>query len=170
MKYDPISDAERLAAPLQEWTRLGFLRGFAGMRSDLGPKGKMCLPSAAFHQAAFASLNSPVGDADEKAARLAYIKTVESSLTRIQTQAIDEHYAKATKGWITDLAVGLITLVICALAWWHLGLQHPLTISLVALISMKTIIIQLVVRRIIGDAMKAFAATTTDIRLPWTVG
>lgn len=167
MKYDPIIDSERYAAPLQEWARLGYLRGFAGMRSDLGPKGKMSLPSAAFHQAAMASIDTPPGDPEEMRARRTYVEAVEANLMEIQSEVIDDHYAKAMRGWVMDFIVGVISLGICLLAWWQLGLYHPLTIALLVLISLKTIIIQYVVRRMIAGTMKAFAAKTSDIRLPW---
>jgi hypothetical protein len=167
MTYDATADSERYAAPLREWASMGYLRGFAGMRSDLGPKGKMTLPSAAFHQAAVASLETPPADETEMSARREYVESVEANLMRIQSGVIADHYSKAQRGWIMDLAVGFLSAAICLIAWITLGLYHPVTISLLVLISAKTLIIQYFVRRMIIGSMGAFAAKTTDIKLPW---
>jgi hypothetical protein len=140
---------------------MGYLRGFAGMRSDLGPKGKLSLPSAAFHQAAMAALNIPPCDEPEMSARTAYVEAVEANLMRIQSVVIEDHYSKAQRGWII-VAISLIAL-------YTLGLYHAVTISLLVLISLKTLIIQIFVRRMIVGTMIAFAAKTTDVRLPWSV-
>jgi hypothetical protein len=148
---------------------MGYLRGFAGMRSDLGPKGKLSLPSAAFHQAAMAALNIPPCDEPEMSARTAYVEAVEANLMRIQSVVIEDHYSKAQRGWIMDFVVGVLSVAISLIALYTLGLYHAVTISLLVLISLKTLIIQIFVRRMIVGTMIAFAAKTTDVRLPWSV-
>lgn len=169
MKYDAITDSERYAAPLHEWARLGYLRGFVGMQADLGPKGEVSLPSAAFHEVAFAAIYVPPGDADEIAARTAYVEAVEANLMRIQSSVIEEHYAKASRGWITDLIIGLVTIMIFLTSWWCLGIDHPLTLAILVLTTLKTIIVQIIVRKKIVRTMKAFAAKTSDVRMPWSL-
>jgi len=167
MKYDALADAEHYAAPLHEWARLGYLRGFVGMQADLGPKGEVSLPSAAFHQAAAEALHEPEGDAEEVAARLAYVEAVEANLMRIQSSVIEQHYAKAKRGWITDAIIGLATIAVFLSMWWYLGIDHPLTLTILVLTALKTFIVQIIVRKKIVRTMKAFATKTSDVKLPW---
>lgn len=168
MNYDARSDADRLAAPLLHWSRLGFLRGFAGMRSDLGPKGRVVLPSAAFHEASLRAVGDPVavGD-DEYRARLAYVNEVEAILQGIQSDVIADHYAKAKQGWAVDLAMGWLIVLLAVVSWYFFGMLHPLTISVLVVLPALSVAVQLVARHRIASAMKAFRMEASEIRMPW---
>jgi hypothetical protein len=45
--YDSDIIVEQLSAPMKKWAKMGFMRGFVGLRTEALPKGKMVLPSAA---------------------------------------------------------------------------------------------------------------------------
>lgn len=166
--FDSRADAERLAAPLRAWARLGFLRGFAGTRSDLGPKGRLVMPSAAFREAVQASLGgaSPV-DEHEAQARRRYVEDVETYLHDFQSNVVVDHYRKAFLGWCVDLAMGWTIVAIAVAAWYFLGIHHPATMTLLVLLSAKVVLIQVFVRRRISQAMVAFRSSSADVSLPW---
>jgi len=168
MSYDARGDADRLAVSLHQWARLGFLRGFAGMRSDLGPKGRVVLPSAAFREAAAAAIGKPesVGE-EEYGARAAYVEEVESILHSIQSDVIADHYGRANLGWAVDLAMGWLIVLFAAIAWYFVGIMHPVTISILVVLPALSVAVQLVARKKIAAAMKAFRMESSEIRMPW---
>lgn len=168
MKYDAERDANQLAAPLLAWQRLGFLRGFAGMRTDLGPKQPMVLPSAAFREACEHGIENPPPDNDEELrARQSYIEEMNRLLLDFQADSVREHYRKAFLGWAVDMAMGWYLVLIAGLAWYYLGIYHPLMMAVLIFIPVKAVIIHLYVRRKIAHAMKAFSASSSDVKLPW---
>lgn len=168
MGYDARDDALALAKPLRTWARMGFLRGFVGMRRDLGPSGRMVLPSTAFYEAAMAGLADPLpANAAEASARLAYVEEVEGMLQALQTSLVHEHYRKALHGRIVDIAVGFLSAVLVGLSWVELGIEHPVTVGILLILSAKAILIHIFIRRMVSGAMGAFLASASDVRLPW---
>lgn len=166
MDYDAERDAEELASPMRRWARIGFMRGFAGIRAEVLPKGKVSLPSAAFHAAATKGIEE-VGE-EEAARRHAYISAVESKLRKVQATSIQDHFVKATLGQVADIAIGILVLSLTIGLIARFGPFHPVTFVFLVLFAMKLGFMQLSARRFLKAADEAFNQQAEDIRLPWS--
>lgn len=165
--YDAAGDAERLAAPMRKWARIGFMRGFSGIRGEVLPKGKMKLPSAAFHEAASKDIPEGATD-DENLARIAYVEAVEARLREVQAKAINDHFRKAALGQAADVAVGLLFLGLGIGLIVRVGPYHPVTLVLIGLFAVKLLFMHLSVRRLLRIAQAAFKTQADDIVMPWS--
>lgn len=165
-KYDAGADAERLLVTIRKWAGMGFLRGFAGIRQEILPKGKMSLPSAAFHEAAVAGLDELTDEA-EVARRRAYIDEVESKLRETQASAINEHFRKAALGQVADAALGFFVIALTIGLLWRVGPFNPLTFVFLILFAAKLAFMHFTVRKMLNAATKAFKSHPDDIVLPW---
>ena len=168
MHYDASGDAERLATPLRQWAKLGFIRGLVGLRSDIGPDGRMTLPSAAFHEAAASSIGDPeqIGR-EEYEARRAYADAVEARLRDIQSDVIATHYRNVACGWVVDLVLGILYVLCAYLIGREFGALHVVTLAFISLIAIKTVLLQMTVRRLIKYSLATFQAESSTIRMPW---
>jgi hypothetical protein len=165
--YDAKGDAALFAESLRSWAKLGFWRGFAGVRSEIIPGGKMTLPSQAFHKKAneFLELGSP--DAEELKRREYYMDEVIAMLTSHQQHYIDQHYKRFILGHIVDVIVGLVVIALMAGLFYTYGPFHPVPLSLVGLLGVKLIFLFLSVRRMIKIAQNTFTSKAAMIRIPW---
>lgn len=164
--YDAEMDAEKLSVPMKKWARMGFLRGFAGVRGEVLPKGKMSLPSAAFHEAATRGLQD-IGNPDEFERRHVYISAVESKLREVQAEAISDHFRKAALGRAADFALGFMVIALTAGLIVRLGAFHPLTFVFLILFAAKLLFMHLSVRGMLNAANAAFKTQASEVRLPW---
>lgn len=164
--YDAEGDARRLSVPIRKWKGMGFLRGFAGIRQEVLPKGKMSLPSAAFHEAAVEGLVD-VGDEAERKRRNAYIAAVEARLRETQAEAIAGHFRMAALGRIADVALGLFVIALTAGLVVRFGPFHPLTFVFLLLFAGKLAFMHFSVVKMLKEANVAFLSDPSQIPLPW---
>lgn len=165
MEYDAVKDAEELAEPMRRWARIGFMKGFAGVRTEVLPKGRVSLPSAAFHDAATKGLDEV--EEEEAARRRAYIAAVEARLREVQAQSIQQHYARSVMGRIADFALGLMVVALAVGLIFRFGAFHPVTLAFLVLFAAKLAFMQVSVRRFLKVADEAFNQQADRIRLPW---
>lgn len=165
--YDAEGDAWRISASMRKWKSIGFLRGFAGIREEVLPKGKMSLPSAAFHEAASEGLDG-IEDTAEQGRRKAYIATVESRLREIQAEAISGHFRMAALGRMADMALGLFVIGLTAGLLIRLGPFDPLTFAFLVLFAAKLGFMHISVVRMLRKANVAFLVDPSQIALPWS--
>lgn len=165
--YNADLDIEKLSKNISKWGTIGFLRGFAGVRAEVLPKGKMNLPSAAFYEAALKMLN--IGDPcdQEREYRVQYINTVEARLREIQAKAINEHFAKATYGQILDGVLALFILFLATSLILSVGGTHWITMLLIFLMAIKLLYMRWAVKRMLAISQEAFKAKVDDIKVPW---
>ncbi|TLX16637.1 hypothetical protein [Rhizobium sp. MHM7A] len=165
--YDSKADAALFAESLRSWAKLGFWRGFAGVRSEIIPGGKITLPSVAFHKKAteILELNSP--DAEELKRREYYIDEVMAMLSLHQQHYIDQHYKRSILGHIVDVIVGLVMVALMGGLFYTYGPFHPVPLSLVGLMGVKLIFLFVSVRRMIKIAQNTFTSKAAMIRIPW---
>lgn len=165
--YDAMEDATALAAPLRKWARIGFLRGFSGIRKEILPMGEMVLPSKAFAEVAWESLDSIPHESAEYEKRHRYVLEVEEILRQRQTQFVEDHYRNSVLGHVCDFLLALVFMALMAALIMTVGPFSSLTLSLLSLIGIKILFLQISVRRAIGIAQAAFKVSRDDIRLPW---
>lgn len=165
--YDAKTDAASFVGSLRSWAKLGFLRGFAGVRGEIIPGGKMTLPSSAFHRKATESLEVGSPDADELQRRKQYMVEVSALLSEHQSFYIDQHYKRFILGHVVDIAVGLVVVGLMAGLFYTFGPFHPVPLSLAALLGVKLIFLFLSVRRMIKIAQHTFTSKAAMIRIPW---
>jgi hypothetical protein len=165
--YDAKTDAALFAESLRAWAKLGFLRGFAGVRSEIIPGGKMTLPTAAFHRIATESLEEGAPDKVEIERRRLYISDVSTMLSEHQSFYIDQHYKGFILGHVVDIVVGLAVIAIMAGLFYTYGPFHPIPLALVGLLGVKLIFLFLSVRRMIKIAQNTFTSKAAMIRIPW---
>lgn len=169
-RYDSRRDAALLAAPLGKWARIGFLRGFAGIRKEILPVGAMALPSKVFAEVAYESLETVPRESEEYAARLAYINEVEEILRGKQNEFVENHYVNSIWGHVGDFVTAVMFV---ALGWALIATVGPfdhLTLFLLALMGIKIMFLQVSVHRAIGIAQQAFQTRREQIVLPWDRG
>ncbi|MDW9481771.1 hypothetical protein GOB57_24285 [Sinorhizobium meliloti] len=166
-RYDAMGDANALAAPLSKWARIGFLRGFSGIRKEILPMGEMVLPSKAFSGVAWESLESIPHGGAEYEARHRYILEVEEILLQKQTQFVEDHYRNSMWGHVCDFVLALVFVVLMVALLMTVGPFSSLTLVLLALIGIKILFLQISVRRAIGIAQAAFQFSRDDVVLPW---
>jgi hypothetical protein len=166
--YDAQADAKVLAAPLKKWAWVGFLRGFSGFRKSMLPVGRFILPSTAFSEVAYASIDRERDGEEEYERRLAYIMAVEEILAGKQSEFVLNHYKNTIRGHVADFLLALLFVVLGGLLIYRVGPFSPLTWTMLSLIGIKIIFLQVSVRRAIGIAQDAFQAKKEDIVLPWT--
>ncbi|MCS4088416.1 hypothetical protein [Rhizobium sp. BK176] len=169
-QYDAMGDATTLAAPLRKWARIGFLRGFSGVRKEILPMGAMILPSKAFGDVAWESLNSISHEGEEYEARHRYVLEVEEILRQRQSQFVEDHYRNSVWGHICDFLLALVFVGLMIGLLTSVGPLSPLTIGLLSLIGIKIIFLHVSVRRAIRIAQSAFQFSRDDIKLPWDAG
>lgn len=165
--YDAMGDATALAAPLRKWARIGFLRGFSGIRKEILPMGEMVLPSKAFSEVAWESLATIPHEGPEYEARHGYIIAVEEILRQRQTQFVEDHYRNSVWGHVCDFLLALVFIGLMVALLMTVGPFSSLTLILLSLIGVKIFFLQISVRRAIGIAQSAFKFSKEDIKLPW---
>lgn len=165
--YDAKTDAALFAESLRAWAKLGFWRGFAGIRSEIIPGGQMTLPSAAFYKKATEILGENDPDETELEIRKIYIENVLSRLSEHQSSYIDQHYKGFIIGHIVDIAVGLTVIALMTGLFYTYGPFHPVPLSLVGLLGIKLIFLFVSVRRMIKIAQNTFTSKAAMIRIPW---
>jgi hypothetical protein len=165
--YDALGDATALAAPLRKWARIGFLRGFSGIRKEIVPIGEMTLPSKAFSEVAWESLASIPHEDPEYEARHQYIMAVEEILRQRQTQFVEDHYRNSVWGHVCDFILAFVFVGLMVGLLMTVGPFSSLTLVLLMLIGIKIVFLQISVRRAIGIAQSAFKFSKDDIVLPW---
>lgn len=168
MEYNAEKDAEKLSEPMRRWARIGFMRGFAGIRGEMLPRGKVSLPSAAFHAAATQGIDE-VGE-EEAARRRIYIAVVEARLREVQAESIHDHFMKAAWGQIADFGVGVLVVVLTVGLLVRVGPFEPITFAFLLLFALKLGFMQLSVRRFVKVAEEAFNHQADRVRLPWRNG
>ena len=166
-RYDAQGDAVALSAPLRKWARIGFLRGFSGVRKEILPVGEMVLPSKAFSEVAWENLASIPHETPEYAERHRYVMEVEEILRQRQTQFVEDHLRSSMWGHVCDFLLALLFLGLMAGLMFTVGPYSHLTLSLLGLIAMKILFLQISVRRAIGIAQSAFQFSREDVKLPW---
>jgi len=164
--YDAEGDALRISAPIRKWKGMGFLRGFAGIGKEVLPKGRMSLPSAAFHEAASEGLEE-VEDEAERKRRAAYIAAVEGKLREVQAEAIAGHFQMAALGRLADAALGLFVIALTVGLLVRMGPFHPITFAFLTLFAVKLVFMHFSVTKMLGEANVAFLAEPSQIDLPW---
>lgn len=164
--YNAKSDAEKLSASMKKWASIGFLRGFSGIREEVLPKGKMNLPSAAFHEAATRDIET-VTDEMERMRRLSYIAAVEAKLREAQAEYINAHFTKAAFGQAVDMALGLAVIAMTVGLIVRVGAFHPLTFAFLVLFALKLVFMHFTVRHMLKAASKGFRSEASEISLPW---
>jgi hypothetical protein len=169
INYDSQADAALFAESLRSWARLGFWRGFAGVRGEIIPGGQLTLPSVAFDKKAreIIEFNSP--DAVERKKREDYIDEVIAMLSLHQQHYIDQHYTRFILGHIMDVIVGLVMIALMSGLFYTYGPFHPVPLSLVGLMGAKLIFLFVSVRRMIKIAQNTFTSNAAMIRIPWAV-
>jgi len=165
VEYDAENDAEKLSEPMRKWAQVGFMKGFAGVRGEVLPKGRVSLPSAAFHDAATEGLDQVSPEEAER--RKAYIAAVEARLREVQAKSIQDHFMRAAWGRVADLAVGVLVVVLTIGLIVRVGAFHPVTFVFLVLFAAKLAFMQLSVRRFLKVADEAFNQQADRIRLPW---
>ncbi|MBY3432834.1 hypothetical protein HFN89_01420 [Rhizobium laguerreae] len=169
-RYDAQGDATALAAPLLKWARIGFLRGFSGVRKEILPVGAMVLPSKAFGDVAWESLGSLPHEGEEYEERHRYILEVEEILRQRQSQFVEDHYRNSVWGHVCDFLMALVFVGLMIGLLRTVGPYSPLTIGLLSLIGIKILFLHVSVRRAIRIAQSAFQFSRDDIKLPWDAG
>jgi hypothetical protein len=169
-RYDAKGDANALAAPLRKWARIGFLRGFSGVRREILPMGAMVLPSKAFSEVAWESLEQTPSDTPEYEERHRYILDVEEILRQRQTQFVEDHYRNSVWGHVCDFLLAMLFAVLMVELLLTVGPLSVLTLVLLALIGVKIVFLHVSVRRAIRIAQSAFQVSHEDIKLPWDSG
>lgn len=167
--YNARADAAAIGVALEKWARIGFLRGFAGVRSSIIPEGQMKLPSAVFHELAIKNLENDLGSEEEKRRRVRYIDEVTAYLTNQQSYYIEEHYKKSVWGHLMDFVSASIFVVLGGLLIYQFGPFHPVTLVLIGLFGVKLLFLWASVRRMISIAQNAFNHDAEKIRLPWMI-
>lgn len=167
IRYDAMADANALAAPLRKWARIGFLRGFSGVRKEILPMGQMVLPSKAFSVVAWESLDATPRDTPEYDERHRYILELEEILRQKQTQFVEDHYRNSVWGHICDFLLALVFVVLMIALMVKVGPFSSLTLALLALIGIKILFLQVSVRRAIRIAQDAFQFSLENVKLPW---
>lgn len=165
--YDSHADAALFAESLRSWAKLGFWRGFAGVRSEIIPGGQLTLPSVAFDKKAREILETGSPDADERKRREDYIDEVIAMLSLHQQHYIDQHYKRFILGHIVDVIVGLVVIALMSGLFYTYGPFHPVPLSLVGLLGLKLIFLFVSVRRMIKIAQNTFTSKAAMIRIPW---
>ena len=165
--YDSQADAALFAESLRSWAKLGFWRGFAGVRSEIIPGGQLTLPSVAFDKKAREILEIGSPDGVELKKRENYIDEVIATLSLHQQQYIDQHYKRFIMGHIVDVVVGLVMIALMAGLFYTYGPFHPIPLSLVGLLGLKLIFLFVSVRRMIKIAQNTFTSKAAMIRIPW---
>jgi hypothetical protein len=167
INYDAKVDAALFAESLRSWAKLGFWRGFAGVRSEIIPGGKMTLPSTAFHRKAMEILETGSPTDLELERRRQYVSEVSTILLEQQSFYIDQHYKRFILGHVVDVIVGLAVVALMAGLFYTYGPFHPVPLSLVGLMGVKLIFLFLSVRRMIKIAQNTFTSKAAMIRIPW---
>lgn len=168
--YDAQRDAAILVAPMRRWARIGFLRGFSGIRKEILPEGEMVLPSKAFSDVAWESLAEVSETSPEYAERHRYIMEVEEILRQRQTQFVENHLRNSMLGHVCDFLLALLLLGLMIALMVAVGPFSALTLSLFGLIGIKILFLQVSVRRAIDIAQAAFKFSREDVKLPWVDG
>nr|WP_250808363.1 hypothetical protein [Neorhizobium tomejilense] len=169
-RYDAQKDAAALAAPLKKWARLGFLRGFSGIRKEMLPLGQMSLPSKAFSEVAWESLSATPADTPEYKERHRYVMEVEEILAQRQTRFVEDHIRNFFLGKLCDIFMALVFAALMIGLVLQVGAFSGLTLCLFALIFVKIFYLHVSVRRALGIAQAAFQCSRDDVRLPWASG
>lgn len=166
-KYDSDEIVSQLSAPMKKWAAMGFMRGFAGLRTEALPKGKMVLPSAAFNEIAQQTLKEGDPTDEEIQVRKTYVAEVDQKLREMQGEAINRHFKFAAIGQSVDImmAIAIVALVVGLLV--RVGAYHPLTISLIFLLAVKLLFVRHSAKRVLNIAQAAFKSKADQIRLPW---
>lgn len=167
-KYNSDVLVSQLSAPMKKWAEMGFMRGFAGVRTEVLPKGKMVLPSAAFNELAKRSLREGEPNPEEFEIRTAYVAEVDQKLREMQGEAINRHFKFAAIGQMVDIGMALGILALIAGLLIRVGPFHPLTMALIFLLAIKLLFVRHSARRLLNIAQDAFKAKADKIRLPWT--
>lgn len=165
--YDAERDAARFATPLRNWARVGFLRGFSGMRNAIIPQGEVSLPSAVFNEIAHQHLRDGEASDDEVAKRSRYIDEVTNILTEMQGHYIELHYRRSIQGHLVDFVSALLFVGLMGGLIYQYGPYHPIPLTLIGLLASKMIFLWISVRRMVGIAQKTFNRDTHSIKLPW---
>ena len=166
-RYNSDDIVSQLSVPMQKWAAMGFMRGFAGIRSEVLPKGKMILPSAAFTEIAKNAVSDGNPSEEELEIRKAYVADVDLKLRQMQGDAINKHFKFAAIGQLFDIgmAVGILALIAGLLI--RVGPMHPLTMSLIFLLAVKLLFVRHSAKRVLNIAQVAFKSKADKIRLPW---
>lgn len=159
---------ERLSAPINKWARMGFLRGFCGMRTEALPAGRMTLPSAAFNDIATRCLLHGAPDEEETEVRKRFILDVDEDLRAAQSSAIKKHFKYAAIGQIFDIIMAISIIAIFIGLVVNVGVFEPLAFMLILLLSISLIALRISANRVVKVAEQAFKVQADDIRLPWT--
>lgn len=165
--YDAKKDIGILSENMRKWASLGFMRGFAGLRSELFPIGQTTLASAAFLEVAQHQMTAGSPDVDEQARRKAYIEAVEGGLRECQVDSVHRHHLHAILGQIADLLMAMALLAIIFGLIYVKGAFHPLTLTFISLLAVKILFMHWTIRKIVNVAKAAFMTNSDDIKLPW---
>jgi hypothetical protein len=166
--YDSDIIVEQLSAPMKKWAKMGFMRGFVGLRTEALPKGKMVLPSAAFNEVALKAIDEGKPTYEEMTLRTRFVAEVDQKLREMQGEAINRHFKFATIGQFVDIvmAIGITILIVGLLI--RVGPYHPITMALVPLFGVKLLFVRHSAKRVLNIAQQAFKSKADQIGLPWS--
>lgn len=167
LEFDAEKDADALGAPLAKWARLGFMRGFSGIRKEVLPEGAMTLPSKAFGEAAASSMSVIGLPEGERTRREAYVEDVQERLRVLQNGYIQAHYRNSLWGHVADFVMALLIVALTVTLLWEFGVFSHYALFLVFLLAAKTIFLRVSVIRAFKIAQTAFKTNPASIVLPW---
>lgn len=165
--YDARSDATRYAANLRRWASSGFVRGLAGMRSEVLPAGAMQLPSEAFHEFATKTMTDDVSVGDERSAREAYLSDVEDMLSEAQQGAIEQHHVLSLWGYLADITISLVSIAVGFVTVLTFGVFHPVTAVFLVATGTAFFMLSFAAKRVVTLSRLVFHAETATFSLPW---
>lgn len=165
--YDARGDAARYAANLRRWASSGFVRGLAGMRSEVLPAGAMQPPSEAFHEFATAALAEDTSTGDHRFARETYLSDVEDLLSDVQQEAIEHHHHLALWGYLADIAISLASIVAAFVIVMTFGVFHPVTAVFLVTTATLFFMLSFAARRVVTLSRLVFHAESATFSLPW---